>query len=434
MKKKKIIVFLIIFLGFPIMANAGTATLNAPSSVEVGSNVTASVTIKNTAAWNIKINSSGSTSGCSQNFSDVTSNGNNTNKTFSVTCKATSIGAIGFTVTGDITSADGTNSNVNLSKRVTVTAVRPKSNDNFLKSLTVDEYELIPNFNKETLEYSVIVPSTVDKININAVKNDSTAKVDGAGEKEVVEGSNEFNINVISESGATRTYKIIVNVQDINPINLELSGKKYTIVKRGDKLEAPIGFEATTIKIDEMEIPAFKSNILNITLVGIYDEKGNILYAIYDNDKYELYNEISSNKITIYLLELPKNDKFITKSIKINDNEVKVYKYKDSSKYSLVYGKNVETGEEGYYMYDEKENTFQRYNEEQIKDLQNEIKNYLYVIYAFSGCLVLIFISFIISIFAKKKAKNKINKKIEPEEKNEEIIKEIMDDKKKNKK
>ena len=148
-----------------------------------------------------------------------------------------------------------------------------------------------------------------------------------------------------------------------------------------------------------------------------------------------LYNEINSNQITIYLLDLPKNSNgFITKTIKINDKEVKVYKYKDNSKYSLVYGKNVETGQESYYMYDEVEKTFQRYNDEQIKDLENQIKNYLYVIYAFSGCLILIFISFIITKCAKKKARKKLKQKeLNNDSKNEEIIKEIMEDKKKKK-
>lgn len=433
-KIKALLILSLLFV-FPSIVNAaGTASISGPSSVEVGSTFTTSVTVKNTAAWNIKINSSGSTSGCSQNFSDVTSNGNNTTKTFSVKCKATSIGAIGFTVTGDITSADGSNTNVSLSKRVTVTEVKPKSSDNFLKDLSIDGYKLTPEFNKDTLEYSVTVPSTVDKVNILATKNDSTASIDGIGEKEVVEGANPFEIVVTAQNGSTRTYQLNVIVEDIDPIEIIIENKKYTIVKRSDKLEKPTGFDETTVKIGDIEVPAFKSDILKITLVGIKDSDGNISLAIYNNGKYELYNEINSNQITIYLLELPKNDKFITKSIKINEKKVKVYKYKDSSKYSLVYGKNVETGEEGYYMYDEKENTFQRYNDEQIKDLQNEIKNYLYVIYAFSGCLVLIFISFIISIFAKKKAKKRINKKIEQEEKNEEIIKEIMDDKKKNKK
>lgn len=433
-KIKALLILSLLFV-FPSIVNAaGTASISGPSSVEVGSTFTTSVTVKNTAAWKIKINSSGSTSGCSQNFSDVTSNGNNTTKTFSVKCKATSIGAIGFTVTGDITSADGSNTNVSLSKRVTVTEVKPKSSDNFLKDLSIDGYKLTPEFNKDTLEYSVTVPSTVDKVNILATKNDSTASIDGIGEKEVVEGANPFEIVVTAQNGSTRTYQLNVIVEDIDPIEIIIENKKYTIVKRSDKLEKPTGFDETTVKIGDIEVPAFKSDILKITLVGIKDSDGNISLAIYNNGKYELYNEINSNQITIYLLELPKNDKFITKSIKINEKKVKVYKYKDSSKYSLVYGKNVETGEEGYYMYDEKENTFQRYNDEQIKDLQNEIKNYLYVIYAFSGCLVLIFISFIISIFAKKKAKKRINKKIEQEEKNEEIIKEIMDDKKKNKK
>ena len=309
------------------------------------------------------------------------------------------------------------------------------SKDNNLKSLAIDGYSLTPEFNKDTLEYSVTVPSTVDKININAVKNDNRATVEGAGEKEVVEGSNPFEIVVTAQNGASKTYKINVIVEDINPIVVKINNKDFSVVKRSDKLEKPTGFDETTVKIGDIEVPAFKSDILKITLVGIKDSDGNISLAIYNNGKYELYDEINSNQITIYLLDLPNNSNgFITKTIKINDKEVKVYKYKDNSKYSLVYGKNVETGQESYYMYDEVEKTFQRYNDEQIKDLENQIKNYLYVIYAFSGCLILIFISFIITKCAKKKARKKLKQKeLNNDSKNEEIIKEIMEDKKKKK-
>ena len=70
---------------------ASDATISGPSSITNGSNVTVSVNLNSVAAWNIHINSSGATSGCSKSFADVTANGLNTNKTLSITCKAISI-------------------------------------------------------------------------------------------------------------------------------------------------------------------------------------------------------------------------------------------------------------------------------------------------------------------------------------------------------
>ena len=129
-----------------IVLAAGSASGSAPGTVENGSNATLTVSVSNTAAWNLKLSGSGSTNGCSQIYADVTANGQNTTKTFTVTCKATSIGTITFTATGDITSADGTNSNVSITKTVNVVKPREKEKESRLSSLSIDGYKI--DFNK----------------------------------------------------------------------------------------------------------------------------------------------------------------------------------------------------------------------------------------------------------------------------------------------
>ena len=156
------------------------------------------LTIKNVASWQVTITSSGSTSGCTQTFSDVTSDGENTTKKLSVTCKSTSTGIINFVMSGDITSSDGTNTKISGSKSVTVVTPREKSTNNDLKSLSVEGYEISPKFDKDVNEYSVTVPSTVEKINIVAKKADSYSSIEGTGEKTVEEGVNTFEIVVTS--------------------------------------------------------------------------------------------------------------------------------------------------------------------------------------------------------------------------------------------
>ena len=44
-------------------------------------------------------------------------------------------------------------------------------------------------------------------------------------------------------------YAITVDVKDLNPIETEIDGVKYTVVKKADLLKAPIGFKEETIKI-----------------------------------------------------------------------------------------------------------------------------------------------------------------------------------------
>ena len=251
--KKKIIVLLSILL-FPVGVHAaGTASIGGANQVEIGSSVTVNVTLKNTAAWNIRINSSGSTSGCSQSFADATSNGKNATKTLSVTCKATSLGTIGFTATGDITSADGTTKNVSLSKRVTVVPVREKATDATLSSLTLEGYNLTPEFKKDVYEYTATVPSTINNVKIDAKASESHASLTGTGEYEVTEGMNTFEIVVTAENGKTQTYKMIVNVEDTNPIEIKIGEKEYTLIKNAKSLIKPESYDEKTVSINNFE-------------------------------------------------------------------------------------------------------------------------------------------------------------------------------------
>ena len=215
MKRIKYIVFsfLVNIVTLGVVYAAPSYSFNVSSSqIENGSKVTASVTVKQTAAWNVKITSAGNTSGCSNQWVGDSGTGANATKTFSVSCRATSTGVISFTLSGDITSSDGTNSNISGSKRVTVVEKRPDSTVNTLKSLSVSGYDLSPEFNEDTLEYSVSVPPTTTKVTIDATRKDNASKVEGTGEFEVNEGQNKFEIKVTAESGALRTYIVTVNV------------------------------------------------------------------------------------------------------------------------------------------------------------------------------------------------------------------------------
>ena len=305
------------------------------------------------------------------------------------------------------------------------------SKNNNLKGLSIEGYEISPEFNKDTLEYTAKVPSTIDKINIIANVEDSTASVEGAGEKEVKEGTNPFEIVVTAQNGTPKTYKLVVTVEDINPIKVKLDGKDYTVVKRADNIEKkPIGFDETTLKIGEIEVPAFKSKKLGLTLVAVRDKDGKVRMAIYDNGKYSPYNELTSNNLTIYLLELKELKGFKKTSVDINGTKTDGYKFRSGSEFAIVYGKNVETGEENFYVYDTLEKTFQRYNEEQIKALNKQLKNYKYVTYAFGGCLILVFICFIISAISKSKRKKKL-KQLELQKTKEISTEEIKEESKK---
>ena len=378
MKKYKIgIILIIMFLSTTKVYAAGSASISASNTVVNGNNITATVTLKDMAAWNINITGSGATNGCSTKEVGDSGNGQNTTKKFYLTCKANKLGTITFNFSGDITSSDGVNKTVSGSKKVTVVKPREKSTNNNLKSLSVEGYTLSPEFNADTLEYTVELEASVEKIMVNAEKADSYASISGGGEIAVSEGDNRIEIKVTSETGKEKVYVINAVVKDSNPITTTVEDKKLTVVKKASSLTKPDLFEETKIKINEMEIPAFYNETTGTTLVGLRDESGKIELYIYDQDKnsYQKYLTLIGTEFHLIQKEakgIPEGYQKVTK--KIDDIEYTAYQ-KDKSDFLLLYGTILENGSEGWYSYDTKEKTLQRYNKDIVESITKEYQD-----------------------------------------------------------
>ena len=378
MKKYKIgIILIIMFLSTTKVYAAGSASISASNTVVNGNNITATVTLKDMAAWNINITGSGATNGCSTKEVGDSGNGQNTTKKFYLTCKANKLGTITFNFSGDITSSDGVNKTVSGSKKVTVVKPREKSTNNNLKSLSVEGYTLSPEFNQDTLEYTVELEASVEKIMVNAEKADSYASISGGGEIAVSEGDNRIEIKVTSETGKEKVYVINAVVKDSNPITTTVENKKLTVVKKASSLTKPDLFEETKIKINEMEVPAFYNEATKTTLVGLRDENGKIELYIYDQDKnsYQKYLTLIGTEFHLIQKEakgIPEGYQKVTK--KIDDIEYTAYQ-KDKSDFLLLYGTILENGNEGWYSYDTKEKTLQRYNKDIVESITKEYQD-----------------------------------------------------------
>ncbi len=423
------IAFIFLFM-LEVHAAPSTSFYTSSKYVESGSSVTATLRLTNTAAWNVKISSSGATSGCTTSFADATSNGQNTTKYLTVTCRATSTGTIYFSASGDATSSDGSTSNISTSASVTVTAPREKDSNNYLKSLSIKDYQITPEFNKETLEYSVTVPNTIEKVTLEGEAESRYASITGLGEVEVSEGKNAFDIKVLSETGVERIYKIVVNVEDENPIEKKIKDNTYTIMKNVKTIEPPKTYTATSIKIDNYDIPAFYSEISKYTLVGVRDNKGDSHLAIYDEKEntFTLYNETTSQEIFVFVKEPTEDLKGFKRTTKtINGESRECYVSNIDESIIVVYAMNIDTGENNYYYYDETNNTYTLYHDEIETSYAEQIEKYKMVILIFGGALVLFFLIIIILIFKRPKRKKKIEE-IQPEIKVKEIKKEVKDE------
>lgn len=288
------------------------------------------------------------------------------------------------------------------------------SKDNNLKALSVEGHEITPVFNKDTLEYSVNVPEGTTSINIIATKNDNTATITGDGVKEVSMGTNAFEIVVKAQNGAEKVYKLTVNVIDENPIEVTIDNKKYTLIKYSAGVTCPSGYETTTKMIESFEIPACYNQTIKYTLVGLKDSEGKIHLARYKNNNYELYSELSSNTLIIIPLKSTKEIKGYEKmNIMINDQEVNAYKFSKDSNFSIIYGLNIATGKKDYYLYDEENKTFTKYDDEYVNKLEELNNYYLIAATIFAGGIALLVLGLIINNSKKKKHKKTNNTSLE---------------------
>lgn len=298
-------------------------------------------------------------------------------KSYKFTAK--SVGTAKITVNAIDLASFSTEQKYSSSKSITINVVKPreKSTNNNLKSLSVEGYTLSPEFNQDTLEYTVELEASVEKIMVNAEKADSYASLSGGGEIAVSEGDNRIEIKVTSETGKEKVYVINAVVKDSNPITTTVNDKKLTVVKKASSLTKPDLFEETKIKINEMEIPAFYNEATGTTLVGLRDESGKIELYIYDQDKnsYQKYLTLIGTEFHLIQKEakgIPEGYQKVTK--KIDDIEYTAYQ-KDKSDFLLLYGTILENGSEGWYSYDTKEKTLQRYNKDIVESITKEYQD-----------------------------------------------------------
>lgn len=425
----KICFLLVIFFIGIINVNAtGNYTISLSStSVTKGKSVTLYIKANN-CAGRFDISSSDSTvASISETYSFID------NATNTITISGLNSGTATITVkASDVTDYDGntvsgtktltlkvnnstSSNNSSSSQQNNNNSQTEKSNDATLKSLSIDNANISPEFKSDILEYNVEVESGVEKLKINATPNNNKATVSGAGEVTVKEGLNKISISVTAEDGSRKTYTINITVKEKEPIIVKINGKNYTIIKKEEELPEVDLFEKTKVKIGEEEVAAYYNSDLKIYLVGLRDDKNNIGMYIYDTDKntYTRYNWITVGGVTLYLKDAPKKLENFTKYKEtINNISIDLYKLNNNEKIGLIYGTNVKTGNTGWYIYDKDDETLARYYNKEVDIYKNKIsnyKNYLMIFMVLVSVIILVLISLITNKKIKKK-KTKSNK------------------------
>lgn len=409
MKKIKYILFLLLLTIFIGINKVDAFSINANTTVYVGNSV--KVTVE--------------ASGLTGRFDITSSNGNVLaggdskwleNSSVDLYFTANQVGSATITVNAtNVSDADGNDFTgsrsitINVIKKNTTTPIeinKTYSSNNNLKSLSVDGYELNPAFNKDTLEYTIELTPGTEKINVKAVAEHNNASIKGAGEVQVSEGVNTINIVVIAQNGNEKTYKITANMEEKDPIEVEINGKKYRVIKKRELIGTKDGYKEDTVKISDFDIPTLYNEVTKITLVGLKNSDGDIgLYAYNSKTgKYSIYKEYEFNRMNLYIHE-DKKSPYTKKKIKINGEEVTAYKVEDLDDYYLIYATNTMTGHEGYYLYDVEENSVQRYNTYMIDKLMKEKDKYLSIVLVLSCVCFLAMLFLLIEVNKIKKMK-----------------------------
>ena len=118
-------------------------------------------------------------------------------------------------------------SNVN----ATTTKTDDENTNNDLASLSITDYQISPEFNKNTRNYYVAIPTTTSSVEVNAQAESAKATVKITGNTQLTKTENTIQIVVTSAKGRKKTYKIIVTKQKENTLklqSLEIKGATFS--------------------------------------------------------------------------------------------------------------------------------------------------------------------------------------------------------------
>ncbi len=157
---------------------------------------------------------------------------------------------------------------------IIVNRIDPRSDNNDLKSLSIDKGKLDFDVSKTT--YVVELEHNVEEINIDAFPDDSKAIVTGDGVKKLHDYVNEFNIEVKAENQTTKTYtvKVIRKDKDGNGVKLSGDSSVKSITAKGYNLNFKPEVKSYDLKVNE--------NVDEIYFDVITND-GNATYTIENN-------------------------------------------------------------------------------------------------------------------------------------------------------
>lgn len=168
-----------------------------------------------------------------------------------------------------------------------------KANKN-LSYLRVEEYEIYPEFNKNTLNYDLIIPEDVTKVDVDTEPEMEGAVVRISGNTKLTKSDSTINITVTAINGTSKTYKInVIKEPEVNLKleSLEIEGLNLNPVFNEDTFYYTSSIEDT--ELTDLNVIAKSNNeSANIEIIGnknIVDGENNINIILTDDDETTIY-------------------------------------------------------------------------------------------------------------------------------------------------
>ena len=356
-----------------------------------------------------------------------------------------------------------------------------KSGDNSLSSLKLSAGSLSPSFKPNTTKYTASVNYSVTSVVVSAKTSNAKAVIEsvtGDGTVNLSVGQNTIEVVVRAENGVKAKYTIIVTRKteaesepqaseteteegEVNEV-LQWNGEQLKATKEIPKESIPADFEETSLVVNGQQMPglSFEKGYLKVLYLNNSNDAGS--FYVYDEELQTIYPfiKIESEKSYVIVLlpneqKIPAPEGFESCTFSIEGKGlVTAYQLKgegaetiqdgtesvedstsvwnifgadtfyaaepNASEFYLMYCMN-DKGEQGWYMYDSVEETFQRYVvvapsvqteaeldlESQNAALQKELntaKMTQYIIIGVAAVVIILLIGAIVIIIIKNRS------------------------------
>ena len=289
------------------------------------------------------------------------------------------------------------------------------SSNNALSSLTVSAGTLTPAFDPAITEYTLSLPSRSDRLTITANPSDSRATVQGDGEISLQDGETSLSVVVTAEDGSAKAYTITVQVAQAPTLFLDYNGQRLGVVKDVSQVTPPAGFApAKPITYSGDTLPIWTDVSGKRTLVYLMDEKSSAqgFYLFSQATGVQSpYLPILCGSVTYIYTDIPKELSSVPgltlATVKAFGQTLNGWTYNDASlkDFCVLYLMD-DAGNYGYYTYDSREETLQRFSGAVFTDSGETLAvPMLYVYIAGGAALVLLILLIVFASVASSRGR-----------------------------